>query len=186
MIELETIAAQGEASVEEWRPIQGWDYSVSSCGRVRNDKTGKVSAFGHTVARYRQVILCANGKKQHFSVHRLVAQAFIPNPECKPEVNHINGDGLDNRVENLEWCTSRENVLHAHRVLGKTTSPENMAKLLKASNKACNKPVRCVETNEIYESATVAAKAVGCYYLSMIYHLNGKRSHCYGKHYEYV
>ena len=173
--------------MEIWKKVEDFsNYSVSSHGRIRNDETGKIATFGSTVARYRQVILCKNGKKKHYSVHRLVAKAFIPNPKGKPQVNHINGDRLDNRVENLEWCTSQENVLHSHRVLGKTTSPENMKKLLVASNKACKKPVRCVETGETYESVKATAKAVGCYYLSMVYHLNGKRRHCYGKHYEYI
>lgn len=57
--------------------------------------------------------LCVENKKKYTTCHRLVALTFIPNPHDLPEINHINGDKKDNRVENLEWCTRRQNVQHA-------------------------------------------------------------------------
>lgn len=64
---------------------------------------------------YLQVLLYEEGKPHPKKVHRLVAEAFIPNLDNKPQVNHINGDKTDNRVKNLEWCTNSENQLHAYK-----------------------------------------------------------------------
>lgn len=67
---------------------------------------------------YMRVSLCNNGKVFCKKVHRLVADAFIPNPENKPQINHKNGNKKDNRVENLEWATNSENQKHKYSVLG--------------------------------------------------------------------
>ena len=66
--------------------------------------------------KYQMVMLMVNGKQKAFYVHRLVAQAFIPNPDNLPEVNHINEDKYDNRVENLEWCTHSYNMKYGTRM----------------------------------------------------------------------
>jgi len=110
---------------EFWRPISGNPaYSVSSLGRIKSDlnRKGFNKILKHCVTKtcYPSVSLTSwnDGKKviKRVSVHRLIALAFIPNPENKPCVNHINGNKKDYRIENLEWCTYAENAMHASRM----------------------------------------------------------------------
>lgn len=100
---------------EVWKPIEEVDgkYEVSNLGRIRNPNTGCIRKLAYKHGYTRININDQNGKELHRSVHRLVAQAFIPNPDNKPQVNHINGIHDDNRVENLEWVTPEENLQHA-------------------------------------------------------------------------
>lgn len=99
------------AEKEEWRDVVGSDgeYQVSSLGRVRNSNTKHIlSTFA--VDGYRLLSVKKNGKRMKQRVHRLVAEAFLENPEGKEYVDHINGIVDDNRVENLRWVTHSENI----------------------------------------------------------------------------
>ena len=80
---------------------------------------------------YLCVSLCNNGFSKSFNVHRIIAEAFIPNPGNKPQVNHINGIKTDNRVENLEWVTQSENTIHALSIGLYNPIPKNRKDLSK-------------------------------------------------------
>ena len=88
-------------------------YLVSTTGKVVNSKTGKELKHQITNEGYHQVCIFVDGKPFNTFAHRLVALAFIPNPENKPEVNHIDGNKDNNHLSNLEWVTSKENTAHA-------------------------------------------------------------------------
>ena len=103
---------------ETWKPVSIPDfedfYCISSHGIVINTKTklGRILK-PHTLRGYLRVTLYNGNSRKICAVARLVALSFVPNPNNKPEVNHINGIKTDNRRENLEWCTRSENMKHA-------------------------------------------------------------------------
>lgn len=118
------------AAKERWLPVPGYesDYIVSSFGNVapisgrRGSRPFKPLSQSLCGSGYLKVTLRKNGNGANVMIHRIVALAFVPNPEHKPQINHKNGNKLDNRAENLEWVTRSENQLHAYRVLGRARS----------------------------------------------------------------
>jgi hypothetical protein len=104
---------------EIWKnvPIEDCDYEVSNKGNIRNRRHKIIKSYNS--CGYRQILLYINDEQKHIQVHRLVAMAFISNPEDKLFVNHIDGDRTNNNFENLEWVTQSENAQHSIDVLGK-------------------------------------------------------------------
>lgn len=96
--------------------IEGYEglYKVSSEGTVCSFQNGKIRILKpRNSGGYLQVTLCKDGEVKSFLVHRLVALAYIENPENKPQINHVDGDKKNNSVENLEWTTAGENIRHS-------------------------------------------------------------------------
>lgn len=167
---------------EIWKDIKGYErlYQVSNLGRIKSLERKVISYNrGRTYERtypekilkqakdkdgYVQVNLSKNGKGRTRKVHRLVAQAFISNFEEKPEVNHINGIRDDDRVDNLEWCTSSENNIHAYKVLKrgyKLPNKEQRKKYLdKVSKEIIQYEIKIVEKAR-YKSIREAERQTG-------------------------
>jgi hypothetical protein len=150
--------------MECWKPVVGYEglYEVSDGGEVRgkdreiktnirfNKKRiikGKILKKRVGTKGYFSVDLCKEGKVSKTNIHRIVAEAFIPNPEHKKVVNHINGNKQDNRVSNLEWVTYQENHWHARNT-----------GLLTEIGQHNNKTILCVETGKTFKNSTKAAE----------------------------
>lgn len=165
---------------EVWKDIEMFNgnYQVSSIGNVRtmarkmNMPKGGVRniksailKLGHNQRGYPMVYLSYNCKQYSLSVHRLVAKAFIPNIENKREVNHKNGIKTDNKVENLEWCTSSENSFHAYKIGLKKGQKGNdnyfKNHLFRGENSYRAKLILDTSTGIFYYGAREAANAKG-------------------------
>lgn len=171
--------------MEIFKDIEGFEglYQVSNLGKVkslnyRHKKIEKILKPFKNNYGYLIVILWKDGKYKHFTVQRLVADAFIPNPENKPEVNHKNELKDDNRSENLEWCDSKYNINYG-------TRNERLSKKL-TNRKDLSKRILCVETNTVYLSSMEAERQIGINHSNIIDCLKGKRKTAGKFHWKYA
>lgn len=165
-------------AAEEWKPVFRYEnsYQVSNLGNVRSIIKSKIiNQYCH---KYCRVSLTNGSKATNFLVHRLVAEAFITNPENKPQINHINGIKNDNRAENSEWVTQSENMLHAYNT-GLATAPKGDRHYAKKGSDFINgksKAIINTETNVIYASIAKASIASGIPSKSLAKKLLGTRT----------
>ena len=151
-------------------------YCVTDDGKIYSKKTQMFLKQFPDLKGYLNVYLYIDGKKKTKKVHRLVAETFIPNPAGKPQVNHIDGNKQNNRVENLEWCTNSENQIHSYRVIGNENHGGDGWKT----------PVICGEMNKTYCSARAAARDTGVCVSNIIRACQKKRKTAGGFHWNYV
>ena len=171
---------------EIWKPIEGYEglYEVSNMGRVRsldrewkitpnhNMRTkGKVITQEKNHAGYLRACLSKHNNPRMFSTHRLVAKAFVPNPQNKPDVNHKDGDKANNRANNLEWVTPSENQIHSRDALHRRYH---------------SRPVICIETGERFNSIVQASKLTNTPMGNLCSCCTGNRERAGGYHWRYA
>lgn len=139
---------------EIWKDIEGYEelYQVSNLGNVYSFYSNKKLAFGIDTSGYRVVNLFKNGKQKTRTVHRLVAKAFISNPNNFPIINHKDENKQNNNVNNLEWCTCKYNINYSSR------DGHAISERMKNNNNAIKKKVKCITTGEIFISLAEAAR----------------------------
>ena len=147
----------------EWRPIKGYEneYLVSEAGDVWSVRSERKLSLKRERTGYLRVNLSVDGVSKSFSVHRLVAMAFIPNPSNKPTVNHINENKVDNRVENLEWATMKEQNIHGTRTQRAMANTDWAARTAKMDYKEIAKKHNYKAMNESQKRKVVQKDADG-------------------------
>ena len=156
--------------------IKGYEglYAITSCGKVWSHKKNKFLKPEKTKNGYLRVDLYKGGEYRHFLIHRLVAEAYIPNENNLPTVNHKSEDKTQNYTNNLEWATYSENINYGERN--------------KKVAKALAKPVCCVELDRIFESVHNAAKTLGLNQANITRCCLGEKWYktCGGYHWKYM
>lgn len=196
---------------EVWKDIKGYEglYQVSNKGQIKStERFGTKGGIlkGSLRGGYHRVILTKQNKSRHYSVHRLVAETFIPNAENKKTIDHIDTDRLNNSVDNLRWVTDKENVNNPRtkEKMRKRIATEETRKKLslamkqreaknqtmhKAQEKAAlvhQKKVKCLDTGIEYKSAREASQQTGIRWKDISSVCTGRRKSCKHTHWQFV
>lgn len=170
---------------EIWKDVKGYEgcYQVSNFGNVKSlnyMKTGKEKVLKVRKDKYGYltVNLSKDGKKKHYTVHRLVATAFLPNPNNLLQVNHIDEDKTNNTVFNLEWCSNEYN--HKYGTINKRIAISN------TNHPKKSKKVICVETGKIYPSTHQVQRELGFSRGNISSVCAGRYKTAYGFHWRYT
>ena len=154
-------------------PIRDFpNYSVDEFGNVFNNKGVKLKPEVTNKGYLRVSLSNETVKHKRFSVHRLVAEAFIPNSNDLPQVNHKDENKRNNYVGNLEWSNALDNLNHS-RVIDKASI-------------AKERKIKCVTTGKVYNSLKDAARELGVYHSNLVACCNGRRKTCGGMVWQYV
>ena len=170
---------------EIWKPIEGYPgYEISNLGRIKsfkiNKKEGQITTGVLTVRGYLTKRLFNEAGYKNFYVHRLVAQAFLPNPNNLPEINHKDENKLNNCLDNLEWCDRQYNVRYGTR--NERTSQSMLC------HPSLSKGVYSIDKNgnkEWYASIGEAERQTGCSHSNIVRTLKGRTKTCGGRKWFY-
>lgn len=172
---------------EKWKDIPGYSgfYEASTYGNIKSYRKHRFNTeVPHILSAVKNkkgyLIVCLtsqDGKTHTKSVHRLIAETFIPNPLLKKQINHIDLNKTNNHVENLEWCDNSENMKHA--VLHGVITNKNAVEKIK-------KPIRCIELDKVFSSAREAAKKLDISFVSIGQVCLKKRKTAGGFHFEFI
>ena len=177
---------------EEWRDIVGYEgeYQVSNLGRVKSLSRFIFNGKGTFLSqekilngfKTKKGYIRVELHKKSFAIHRLVAQAFIPNELNKPQVNHIDGDKSNNCVSNLEWCTNGENQIHAYANGLNYHSDEPG----RTKRQVCKIDLTTGEILDVYESISLAENSLNLKKCNITEVCKGNRKSCGGYGWKYV
>ena len=171
--------------MEEWKDIEGYEgmYQISSYGRIKSipRRTANGKCKYERILKQqtdkrgvKRIGLHNNYKKKTFQVHRLVAEAFISNPNNLPDINHKDENPSNNKIDNLEWCNKEYNNNYGSR-------NKKISEAHKGTNNYNCVKVKCVTTNEIFDCMTEAANKYNISQAHITHCCQGKREHA-GKH----
>jgi len=179
---------------EIWKDVIGYEnlYQISNLGRIKNNR-GKILKLKTDTNYYLSIRLSKLNRKKYYLIHRLVATHFLPNPQNKSEIDHIDTNRQNNCVSNLRWVTKKENrnnpitlINYSKAKKGRVFSQETKDKMSKAKSKPIVQIHKSGLIIGVYDSAIQASKELGIYQQSITACCKGKYKTCNGYQWKYL